>query len=326
MAKSKRSKPTPRVRVLSKRAANYQLKLKTLRKILGGFDAKKFDALQSKKPASAKGRAARRRDMQKVAKTFQRLRPYVHRNYKLVAPGKRADFDTLRRHVGLTKFKKLRAIPYPTAAKKLSVRFDKQGRPLIREDGLSQKLFLFPHVPRARFVRDANGKRRWIDAQADAKAMLADMLPKMPEGYYVLMSRHHFLIPTGTDRDNLEWQTNKLYSDYEASPEFLSTFYGYRYMTDSYEQWLHLKNAMLSERTRRKEKRRVALAARALKEIIAMDKQLKSGAPLTRGQTTRREKLRTMGEAPWQTEKREAAERKMRNRKLSKRARATGRR
>jgi hypothetical protein len=97
-------------------------------------------------------------------------------------------------------------------------------------------------------------------------------------------------------------------------------------MTDSHEQFLHMKAAMMSERTRRREKRRVALAARALKEILAMDRQLKYGVPLTRGQATRRAKLRTMGEAPWQREKREAQARKERNRKMSKRGRATGRR
>jgi hypothetical protein len=323
--KKKRPPASPRQKVLGKRAAAYQLKLKTLRSILGGFDAKKFSTLQQSKPKTARGQAARRRDMQKVAKTFQRLRPFVHRAHKLVKPGKRVHFDTLKRHVGITNFKKLRAIPYPTHAKKISVRFDKGGRPLVRLDGVGEKMFLFPHVPRARFVKQPDGSR-WIDAQADAQSMLAEMLPHMPEGVYVLMSRHHFLIPTATDRENLEWQTNKLYTDYEASPEFLSTFYGYRYMTDSYESWLHQKAVMVSERSRRKERRRVALVARALKEIIAMDKQLKSGAPLTRGQKTRRAKLRVMGEAPWQREKREAQMRKERNRKLSKRARATGRR
>jgi hypothetical protein len=326
MAKRKKKAASPRQKTLGKRAAAYQLKLKTLRSILGGFDAKKFVTLQQSKPKTARGQAARRKAMQKVSRTFERLRPYVHRSFKLVRTANKKHLDTLRRHVGLTKFKRLRAVPLPTAAKKVTVRFDKQGRPLIREDGLGQKLFLFPHVPRARFVKDSKGRRRWIDAQTDANAMLETMLARMPEGIYVLMSRHHFLIPTATDRENLQWQTNKLYSDYEGSPEFLGTFYGYRYMTDSHEQFLHMKAAMMSERTRRREKRRVALAARALKEILAMDRQLKYGVPLTRGQTTRRAKLRTMGEAPWQREKREAAERKLRNRKMSKRARATGRR
>ena len=326
MAKKKKSKPTARQRVLGKRAASYQAKLKVLRSLMGGFDAAKFTTLQQSKPKTSRGQKARRASMQKVAKTFQRIRPFVHRTYKLVKVKKRAHLDVLCKHVGLTKFKKLRAVPLPTVAKKVSVRFDKQGHPIIREDGVGQKLFLFPHIPRARFLRSPDGSRRWIDAQADASAMLAEMLPRMPEGYYVLMSRHHFLIPTGTDRENLEWQTNKLYSDYEGSPEFLGTFYGYRYMTDSYEQWLHMKKVMQSERARRKDLRRRKLAARALKEILVMDRQLKAGQPLTRGQTTRREKLKTMGEAPWQTEKREASERAKRRGKLSKRARATGRR
>lgn len=322
---AKRKKTSPRQKVLGKRAANYQLKLKTLRAILGGFDAQKFNTLQSKKPQTAKGRAARRRDMQKVAKTFERLRPFVHRGYKLVRPGKRVHFDSLRRHVGITRFKKLRAIPLPTVAKKVTVRFDKHGRPLIREDGVGQKIFIFPHVPRARFVGRGR-QRRWIDAQADAQAMLKDMLPAMPEGIYVLMSRHHLLIPTSADRDQLEYKVSRLYAMYEASPEFLGTFYGFRYMTDSVEQWRHMRDVLLSERSRRKDRRQRALAARALKEILVMDRQLKSGEPLARGQTTRRAKLRTMGEAPWQREAREAAMRKARKGKLPKRARATGRR
>ena len=58
---------------------------------------------------------------------------------------------------------------------------------------------------------------------------------------------------------------------------------------------------MSSERGRIRGVRKRQRSAKALKEIIAMDKQLKAGVPLTRGQTTRRAKL-------------------------SKRARATGRR
>lgn len=326
MAKRKKPPTTPRAKTLGKRAAAYQLKLKTLRAILGGFDAKKFNTLQASKPKTTRAQKARRASMQKVSRTFERLRPFVHRSYKLVRASNKQHFDTLRRHVGVTKFKKLRAIPFPTTAKKLSVRFDVHGRPLIREDGLGQKVFLFPHIPRSRFVKGLYGAGRFVDAEEDAIYMLRQMLPQMREGYYIFMSRHHFLIPFSASRDKLEEETRRFYGKYEGSPEFLATFFGFKFMTDSEERWFAMKAEMTSERKRRAGRRQRALAARALKEIIAMDKQLKGGTPLTRGQTTRRAKLRTMGEAPWQKEKREAEERKTRTRKLSKRARATGRR
>jgi len=326
LAKKKKARPSARTKLLGKRAANYQYKLKVLCTILGGFDARKFETAQKSQPKTIKGRQARRAALQKVARTFARVRPFVHRGYKLVRPASKRNFDTLRRHVGITKFKKLRAIPLPTIAKKVSVRFDKHGYPIIREDGVGQKVFLFPHVPRSRYVKGTYGAGQFVDAEKDALHMLSQMLPRMPDGYYMFMSRHQFLIPFSADRDKLAEEVRRLYFKYEGSPEFLGTFYGFKWLTDSEEQFAEMKKEMRSERERRKGRRRRLLAARALKEIIAMDRQLKSGQPLTRGQTTRREKLKTMGEAPWQTEKREASERAKRRGKLSKRARATGRR
>jgi len=281
----------PRARVLGKRAENYKHKLKILRLALGSFDARRYDTALASKPRSDSARRARKQALDRVSRTYARLKPYVDRGVKFVRVKDPKRFESLRRVVGVVRFKRMRAVPVPTQAKRLTVKFDRTGRPTISEDGVKQKIFLFPHVPRSRVIHERDGSRRLLDAQEDAVSMLKDMLPSMPEGFYILMTRHHFLIPYVAEKDRLEKQIRTLYNKYEGTPELLKIFVGVRYITDSEEEVLRIKKELSSERERLKGARRRARIGARLKEIIAMDKQLKSGKPLSRGQISRRARI-----------------------------------
>lgn len=286
-----RKKPSRRARALGKHAERYAHELKTVRRVFKDFDAKKFDAAQVAVGRSPKARKEAAKIRAKVRRRFNAIRPYVNRGVKFLAPKKREHFDRLREAVGVKKFSNMRAIPMPTQAKRVRVRFDRKGRPIISEDGVRNTYFLFPRVPRARQLPGPLGTRRFLDAQDDAVEMLRAMLPTMPPGYYVFLTRHNFLIPQSGDRDRLESMVRELYSSYGNSPEFLKLFVGFRYITDSEEEWFRIKQEMSSERARLKGVRRRQRVGRRLKEIIAMDKQLKSGKPLSRGQISRRARL-----------------------------------
>lgn len=300
MAKRRISKKQLRARAAKardkkSRAGTYAYKLSVLRKVVAGFDAKKYDALRLSKPRTDKGRAQRRRDLDKVAAAFRRVKPYVTRPHKFVAPKNKKHFETLRDYSRVPRFRKMRAIPYPSSAKKVSIRFDKKGRPTVKEDGTTTKFFLFPRTPRGRVIVEADGSKRFIDAQQDAVEMLKAMLPEMPEGFYALMTKHQFLISDVGDRDSLVADLQDFHNAYSDAPEFTGMLVGFKYLTDSIDQWMQWKKEMHSKREAEKGARKRQRLAKALKEIIAMDKQLKSGKPLSRGQITRRAKITRRG-------------------------------
>lgn len=280
------------------RTGSYAYKLSVLRKVVAGFDAKKFDTLRVRQPRTDATRKQRKRDLDKVAAAFRRIKPYVTRPHKFVAPKSKKHFESMRHFARVPRFKKMRAIPYSTAAKKLSIRFNKAGRPTVKEDGLTAQYFLFPRKPRARTVKQKDGSKRFIDIQEDATAMLKAMLPTMPQGFYALMTDQQFLISDVGDRESLLEDLARFYDKYDEPDEegrggenFVTRIIGFKYLTDSidqYDQWLReMKSKREAERGARKRQR----IAKALKEIIAMDKQLKSGKPLSRGQQTRRGRL-----------------------------------
>ena len=305
MASKNKRVQLKRARAINKRGAAYTYKLATLRKFVGGFDAKKFDALKFSKPRTDAGKKAKRAALSKVSRTFSRFKRFVDTPHKVVRPKNKKQLEALRQFVGVGNFKNLRAVPFATTAKKLRVRFDKHNRPVVSEDGVRNTLYLFPHIPRFHKtkVTEVPGVYKYLDAQDDAIEMTRAMLPEMRDGYYIFLTRHNFLISHIVARDRLEDEVRALYSAYAADPEFLKLFSGFRYLTDSEETYMEVKRELTEARFHRKQVKKRARLAKAYKEIVEMDRQLKSGQPLTRGQTTRREKLA----------------------KLSKRARATGR-
>lgn len=265
---------------------SYTYRLSVVRQITGAFDAKKFDTLKFSRPKTAKAKAAKRKALNNFNRTYHRLRRYVVQPHKVVKPKNKKALDSLRKHLNIPKFAKMRGVPVLSNAKRVTVRFDKKFRPLIREDGVGQKLFLFPHKPRSHTV-----KKKFIDAEADAQRMLARMLPDMPDGFYVLMTRHQFLIPESGDRGSLKNILSHVYNSYDGNPEFLKSIVGFKFLTDSVDAWQQFVNEGRSQREFERGKRRRQRLMKAVKEIVAMDKQLKKGIPLTRGQVTRRAKL-----------------------------------
>ena len=267
---------------------SYVERLALLRKASSAFDAAKWDTLYLKRPLSKRGKADKRRALSQLNGTYRKLARFVNRDFKFVRPKSKKNFETLRQYVGAPKLKGLRAIPVPTQAKRLTVRFDRKGRPTLREDGVDQKLFLFPHTPRPHVVQGPLGTGKYQDAQDDAIAMLRDMLPEMPDGFYIFMSRHHFLIPEIHERDRLEAQVRAFYSNYNNSPEFLSNFLGFKWLSDSDQDIFRIRKEMSSERERNKAIRKRARVAKALKQVLAMDKQFKRGKLSKRARATGR--------------------------------------
>lgn len=290
-----RKKPTlaqvrlKRARALDRKKpgfGSYTYRLSVVRQITSAFDAKKYDTLKFSRPKTAKAKAAKRRALNNFNRTYHRLRRYITQPHKVVKPRNKKQLESLRRHLNIPKFAKMRGVPVLSNAKRVTVRFDKKFRPLIREDGVGQKLFLFPHRPRSH-----KRGRKFIDAEADAQSMLAKMLPDMPDGFYVLMTRHQFLIPESGDRGSLQSILSHVYNSYDGNPEFLKSIVGFKFLTNSVDAWQRWRDEGMSQRAFEKGKRKRQRIMRALKEIIVMDKQLKSGKPLSRGQITRRAKI-----------------------------------
>ena len=317
----------PRAQMLAgSRAGNYQNKLKVLRSILSGFDAKKLDSLQRSKPKTEKSRTARRAMLAKISRTYARIKPFVHRGFKAVAPPDKENFAELKKYVGINSFKGLRAIPVPTMrAKHLRVRFDKKHRVTIKDEKHVEKFFRFPHAPRS------------VD---DAVEMLEAMLPSMPWGVYIIATRHHFLIPTAADKGQLINELKSFWTNYgDKAPDFVRLVFGFKWIARAGEVALKRLHELKSERGRAKQARSEARAAKVIAAISAMDRHFKGhyaeqkiGAP-SRAQRG----LPWVEKIPYVEAKKIIDNEKRRKKpparggparggRLSKRARATGRR
>lgn len=285
----KRQKPTKRAARVGKRASSYSYKLKALRQIVSGFDSKEFDKAYAAKPRTKAGKAKRAKTLAKVRSHFDRVRPFVHRSHKVVRVKNKAHLEELRKHVGITKLKGLRAVPVPTAKpNKTRVKFDKAGRVSITVGAREEKLFRFPHMPRS---------------ADDAIAMLEGMLPEMPFGFYVLATRHHFLLHGIIERDALVGELRAFFHQYRQSPEFLKLLYGVKWLARSQKAAQERRKLERTERGRHKLERKRVASEKAARQIAAMDKAFKrlGSMEFVRGPKRRRPPL-------------------------SKRARATGRR
>lgn len=270
----KRRKPAKRTVRVGKRASSYSYKLTTLRKIVSGFDSKTFDKIYNAKPRTKAGKARRAKILAKVSSHFSRVRPFVHRSHKVVRVANRAHLEELRKHVGLTKLKGLRAVPVPTAKpKKTRVAFDRKGRLSITVGKREEKLFRFPHMP-----RDSD----------DAIAMLEAMLPELPYGFYLFATRHHFLLPTITERDQLLAGLRAFFYQYRGSPEFLRLLYGVKWLARSAKPAMERRKLERTERGRAKLERKRIASERAARQIAAMDKAFKRGGISKRARATGR--------------------------------------
>ncbi len=257
----KRQKPTKRAARVGKRASNYAYKLSQLRKLVSGFDSKKLNTLYASAPTTKAGKAKRSRELARVRSHFSRIRPFVHRSHKIVRVKNKAHLEELRKHVGLTKLKGLRAIPVPTAKPKATrVKFDKKGRVTISVGKREEKLFRFPHMPKT---------------SDDAIAMVEEMLPELPSGFYVLATRHHFLLHGIIERDALPGELRAFFYQYRNSPEFLRLLYGVKWLARSQGAAQERRKLERTERGRNKLERKRVSSEKAARQIAAMDKAFK---------------------------------------------------
>lgn len=258
---AKRRKPSPRAKRVGKRASAYSYRLKQLRAVVSGFDSKEFDKAYSAKPRTKAGKAKRARMLANVRAHFARVRPFVHRSHKIVKVRNKAHLEELRKHVGLTKLKGLRAVPVPTAKpSKTRVKFDKKGRVSVTVGKREEKIFRFPHMPKS---------------SDDAIAMIEAMLPDLPFGFYVLATRHHFLLHGVIERDQLVGELRAFFHQYRQSPEFLRLLYGVKWLARSAGAATQRRKLERTERGRAKLERKRIASEKAARQIAAMDRAFK---------------------------------------------------
>ncbi len=258
---AKKKKATKRASRVGKRASAYSYKLSQLRKLVSGFDSKEFDKAYKAKPRTKAGKAKRERQLAKVRGHFARVRPFVHRSHKVVRVRNKAHLEELRKHVGLTKLKGLKAIPVPTAQpKKTRVKFDRKGRPSVTIGKREEKIFRFPHMPKT---------------SDDAIAMLEAMIPELPAGFYVLATRHHFLLHSVIEREALVSELRAFFYQYRQSPEFLRLLYGVKWLARSQKAASERRKLERTERGREKLERKRVASEKAARQIAAMDKAFK---------------------------------------------------
>lgn len=270
---AKRKAPSKKARRVGKRSSAYAYKLTTLRKFVSGFDSKEFSKAYEAKPRTKAGKAKRAKLLARVRSHFSTLKPFVNRSHKAVKVRSRRNLEELRKHVGLTKIKGLRAIPVPTGKPKATrVKFDRKGRPSVIVGKREEKIFRFPHMP-----RDAD----------DAIAMLEAMLPELPYGFYILATRHHMLLHGVIERDQLVSELRAFFYQYRSSPQFLKLLYGVKWLARSAETADARRKAARSERGRAAMERKRIASEKAARAIAKMDTYFKSQraaklAPLTK--------------------------------------------
>lgn len=258
---AKRRKPSQRAKRVGKRASAYSYRLKALRSVVSGFDGKEFDRAYNAKPRTKAGKAKRSRMLANVRAHFARVRPFVHRSHKVVKVRNKAHLEELRKFVGLTKLKGLRAVPVPTAKpNKTKVKFDRKGRVSVTVGKREEKIFRFPHMPKS---------------SDDAISMLESTLPQLPFGFYVLATRHHFLLHGVIERDQLVGELRAFFHQYRQSPEFLRLLYGVKWLARSERPANERRKLERTERGRVKLERKRVAAEKAARQIAAMDRAFK---------------------------------------------------
>jgi hypothetical protein len=207
--------------------------LATVRKFVGGFDAKTLDAAYARKPRTENGKKQRRAALAKVARTYKKLQPFLQRSHKRVKPRNPKHVAAIAEYANVPKLKGLRAVPVATEfPKKFKVKVDRKGRvSATRGAGFKEVLYKFPRKPRAHVV---GGK--FITAGEDAIAMAEAMLPTMKPGLYVLMSNLHDIIQFTADRESLLQTLRSFVFAYEkTAADWMPYLKGFKYLARSYD-------------------------------------------------------------------------------------------
>lgn len=260
---ARKTKTTKATAQRGSRSVDYQSKLKVLRQLSSEFDAKRFAAAFDTKPRTDKGKRERAAMLKKVSSTFKRVKPFVHRVHKVVSPRSARNLEELRKYAGFPPIKGLKAIPVATSKPATAkVTFDRKGRVSVTSAGRTEKLFRFPHMPH--------------DGE-DAIEMVEKMVKKLPAGFYIIATRHHFLLGGAAgiyERERLAEGFRKFVYEYRASPEFLKLVYGLKWLAGTGETAQKRRHEMRTERGREKLERQRIREERAAREIAAMHKRL----------------------------------------------------
>jgi hypothetical protein len=108
----------------------------------------------------------------------------------------------------------------------------------------------------------------------DAIELLEDMMKDLPQGLYLFATRHAFLIHKHYDRDQLLQGMREFVYAYQASPDFLKLLYGVKWITGSDKRMNKVKKEIRTERGRQRLERDRIKQERAAREIAAVHKKL----------------------------------------------------
>lgn len=196
----------------------YGARLKTVQRYVDGFDTKAYrDLLKKGEPRSARAKATRRKLRSKVNATWKKLQPFLARPHVRVAVRSKRAEKALRKYSAFPRIEGLKAVTVSTPApKKTRVRVDRRGRvELSIGKRYREKLYLFPHLP--------------IDPD-DMLDMAEEMIPRLPMGYYLIVTAHHDLLPTIAHRNQLLDELRMLVYQYRDESGFLAMVRGFKWL------------------------------------------------------------------------------------------------
>lgn len=108
----------------------------------------------------------------------------------------------------------------------------------------------------------------------DAIEMLEAMMSELPEGYYFMATRHHMLIHRGFDKGQLLEGMRQFVYNYQSSPEFLKLMFGVKWVSGSLRKMRRMREQMQTERGREKLERQRIKAEKIAREISAQHRRL----------------------------------------------------
>ncbi len=260
------------------RLAAYEAKLAAVRQYVAGFDAKELNDLYTRKPRTAKTKAARSAKLAQISRTYNKLKPYLQRSHKRVKPRNADHVAAIAEYANVPKLKGLRAVPVATEfPKKFKVSVDRKGQvSATRGKRYKEIIYKFPRRPKPHKTKAG----KFLTAGEHAIAMTEAMLPTLKPGIYVLMTRSQALIPFTADRESLLQTMRSFVFRYEKNAaDFMELLVGVKWLAHTAETAMKRQaeiKAARSEAARRRLDSKRLQNERAAKKLGRISKRARA--------------------------------------------------